>query len=70
VAELTAVHEPSPFAVPSRKLGIWMFIVADAATFAARSGRRASSAAVFGAPPGLRAARSTMRTSGNSLAAI
>jgi len=35
VAELTAVHEPSPFAVPSRKLGIWMFIVADAATFAA-----------------------------------
>jgi cytochrome c oxidase subunit 3 len=35
VAELTAVHEPSPFGVPSRKLGIWMFIVADAATFAA-----------------------------------
>ncbi len=35
MAELTAVHEPSPFAVPSRKLGIWMFIVADAATFAA-----------------------------------
>ncbi|MFN2570015.1 MAG: heme-copper oxidase subunit III [Gemmatimonadales bacterium] len=27
--------EPSPFGVPSRKLGIWMFIVADAATFAA-----------------------------------
>ena len=35
MAELTAVHEPSPFAVTSRKLGIWMFIVADAATFAA-----------------------------------
>lgn len=35
MADLTAVHEPSPFAVPSRKLGIWMFIVADAATFAA-----------------------------------
>ena len=35
MAELSAVHEPSPFAVPSRKLGIWMFIVADAATFAA-----------------------------------
>ena len=35
MAELTAVHEPSPFGVPSRKLGIWMFIVADAATFAA-----------------------------------
>jgi len=28
-------REPSPFGVPSRKLGIWMFIVADAATFAA-----------------------------------
>jgi cytochrome c oxidase subunit III len=27
--------EPSPFGVSSRKLGIWMFIVADAATFAA-----------------------------------
>jgi cytochrome c oxidase subunit 3 len=35
VAELTAVREPSPFGVTSRKLGIWMFIVADAATFAA-----------------------------------
>jgi len=35
VAELTAVHEPSPFGITSRKLGIWMFIVADAATFAA-----------------------------------
>ena len=35
MAELSAVHEPSPFAVPSRKLGIWMFIVADSATFAA-----------------------------------
>ena len=35
MAELSAVHEPSPFAVPSPKLGIWMFIVADAATFAA-----------------------------------
>jgi cytochrome c oxidase subunit 3 len=35
VAELTAIHEPSPFGVASRKLGIWMFIVADAATFAA-----------------------------------
>jgi len=35
VAEVTAVHEPSPFGVTSRKLGIWMFIVADAATFAA-----------------------------------
>ncbi len=27
--------EPSPFGVTSRKLGIWMFIVADSATFAA-----------------------------------
>ena len=27
--------EPSPFGVSSRKLAIWMFIVADAATFAA-----------------------------------
>jgi cytochrome c oxidase subunit 3 len=35
VAELTALHEPSPLGVPTRKLGIWMFIVADAATFAA-----------------------------------
>jgi len=35
VADLTAVHEPSPFGITSRKLGIWMFIVADAATFAA-----------------------------------
>jgi len=35
VAELTVASEPSPFGVPSRKLGIWMFIVADAATFAA-----------------------------------
>jgi cytochrome c oxidase subunit 3 len=35
VAEHTAVSEPSPFGVTSRKLGIWMFIVADAATFAA-----------------------------------
>jgi len=35
VAELTVVSEPSPFGVPSRKLGIWMFIVADSATFAA-----------------------------------
>jgi len=35
VAELTVTSEPSPFGVPSRKLGIWMFIVADAATFAA-----------------------------------
>jgi heme/copper-type cytochrome/quinol oxidase subunit 3 len=35
VAELAAVHEPSPLGVSSRKLGIWMFIVADAATFAA-----------------------------------
>ena len=35
MAELTAIHEPSPFGVASRKLGIWMFIVADAATFAA-----------------------------------
>ncbi len=35
MAELTALHEPSPLGVPSRKLGIWMFIVADAATFAA-----------------------------------
>jgi len=35
VAELTAVSEPSPFGVTSRKLGIWMFIVADSATFAA-----------------------------------
>jgi len=35
VAELTAFSEPSPFGVPSRKLGIWMFIVADSATFAA-----------------------------------
>lgn len=35
MADLAAVHEPSPFEVPSRKLGIWMFIVADAATFAA-----------------------------------
>jgi cytochrome c oxidase subunit 3 len=30
-----AALEPSPFGVSSRKLGIWMFIVADAATFAA-----------------------------------
>ena len=35
MAELTVASEPSPFGVPSRKLGIWMFIVADAATFAA-----------------------------------
>ena len=28
-------REPSPFGVTSRKLGIWMFIVADAVTFAA-----------------------------------
>jgi len=35
VAELTVVGEASPFGVTSRKLGIWMFIVADAATFAA-----------------------------------
>ena len=35
MAELTVVGEPSPFGVTSRKLGIWMFIVADAATFAA-----------------------------------
>jgi len=35
VAELAVVSEPSPFGVTSRKLGIWMFIVADAATFAA-----------------------------------
>ena len=35
MADLTAVHEPSPFGITSRKLGIWMFIVADAATFAA-----------------------------------
>ena len=35
MAELTALHEPSPLGVSSRKLGIWMFIVADAATFAA-----------------------------------
>jgi len=35
VAELTVFSEPSPFGVPSRKLGIWMFIVADSATFAA-----------------------------------
>ena len=35
MAELTVTSEPSPFGVPSRKLGIWMFIVADAATFAA-----------------------------------
>jgi len=35
VAELIAVSEPSPFGVTSRKLGIWMFIVADSATFAA-----------------------------------
>jgi len=30
-----ATSEPSPLGVSSRKLGIWMFIVADAATFAA-----------------------------------
>jgi cytochrome c oxidase subunit 3 len=36
VAESTFIRrEPSPFGVPSRKLGIWMFIVADAVTFAA-----------------------------------
>ena len=35
MAELIAVSEPSPFGVTSRKLGIWMFIVADSATFAA-----------------------------------
>ena len=35
MAELTVFGEPSPFGVPSRKLGIWMFIVADSATFAA-----------------------------------
>jgi cytochrome c oxidase subunit 3 len=35
VSAHAAGSEPSPFGVPSRKLGIWMFIVADAATFAA-----------------------------------
>jgi len=30
-----AASEPSPYQIPSRKLGIWMFIVADAATFGA-----------------------------------
>jgi len=36
VVESTLVaREPSPFGVTSRKLGIWMFIVADAVTFAA-----------------------------------
>ena len=30
-----AASEPSPYEIPSRKLGIWMFIVADAATFGA-----------------------------------
>jgi cytochrome c oxidase subunit III len=34
-ATVHAGSEPSPFGVPSRKLAIWMFIVADAATFAA-----------------------------------
>jgi len=35
VVDAGALSEPSPFGVTSRKLGIWMFIVADAATFAA-----------------------------------
>jgi cytochrome c oxidase subunit 3 len=37
VVEHTLASEPSPFGagVTSRKLGVWMFIVADAATFAA-----------------------------------
>ena len=35
MAEPIALREPSPYGVPSRKLGIWLFIVADAATFAA-----------------------------------
>ena len=30
-----AASEPSPYQIPSRKLGIWMFILADAATFGA-----------------------------------
>ena len=35
MAEQIAWSEPSPYGVTSRKLGIWLFIVADAATFAA-----------------------------------
>ena len=35
MAEPIALSEPSPYGVTSRKLGIWLFIVADAATFAA-----------------------------------
>jgi cytochrome c oxidase subunit 3 len=35
VAEPIALSEPSPYGVTSRKLGIWLFIVADSATFAA-----------------------------------
>lgn len=35
MVETSTALEPSPFGVSSRKLGIWMFIVADAATFAA-----------------------------------
>ncbi|MGA7293886.1 MAG: cytochrome c oxidase subunit 3 [Terriglobales bacterium] len=31
----TALVEESPFAVPSKKLAMWLFLIADAATFAA-----------------------------------
>ena len=32
----SAVHErSSPFAIPTKKLAMWLFIIADAATFAA-----------------------------------
>ena len=34
-SQLVVATEPSPYGIPSRKLGIWLFIVADAATFAA-----------------------------------
>jgi cytochrome c oxidase subunit 3 len=34
-AHHAAAVEPSPFAIPSKKLAIWLFIVADAMTFAA-----------------------------------
>jgi cytochrome c oxidase subunit 3 len=30
-----ALVEPSPFGIPTRKLAIWLFIIADAATFGA-----------------------------------
>ena len=31
----TALMEPSPFSIPSKKLAMWLFIISDAMTFAA-----------------------------------